>query len=51
MQIEGELTILYDTWLKELNERNLALEEEDSSKWDLATIYISSSVLNKLSQE
>ena len=39
-----------ETWLKELNKRNLALEE-DSSKWDCATVSISSSVLNKLSQE
>ena len=40
-----------ETWLKDLNERNHALEGEDSSKWDLATVSLSSSVLNKLSQE
>ena len=40
-----------ETWLKELNKRNLALEGEDSSKWDFATVSISSSVLNKLSKE
>ena len=40
-----------ETWLKELNERNHAVEGEDSSKWDLATVSLSSSVLNKLSQE
>ena len=40
-----------ETWLKELNKRNLAIEGEDSSEWDFATVSISSSVLNKLSQE
>ncbi len=40
-----------ETWLKELNIRNLALEGRDSSKWDCAIVSISSSVLNKLSQE
>ena len=40
-----------ETWLKELNQRNLVVEGEDSSKWDFATVSISSSVLNKLSQE
>ena len=40
-----------ETWLKELNKRNLAIEGEESSKWDFATVSISSSVLNKLSQE
>ena len=39
-----------ETWLKELNQRNLAMEGEDSSKWDCATVSVSSSVLNKLSQ-
>ena len=38
------------TWLKELNKRNLAVAGEDSSKWDFATVSLSSSVLNKLSQ-
>ena len=39
-----------ETWLKELNQRNLELEGEDSSKWDCAIVSVSSSVLNKLSQ-
>ena len=38
-----------ETWLKELNTRNVALRGEDSSKWDFATVSLSSSVLNKLS--
>ena len=38
------------TWLKDLNKRNLPIEGEDSSKWNFATISLSSSVLNKLSQ-
>ena len=40
-----------ETWLKELNNRNLAVEGEDSSKWDFAIVSVSSSVLKKLSQE
>ena len=40
-----------ETWLKELNTRNLSVEGEDSSQWDFATVSVSSSVLNKLSQE
>ena len=51
MWIAGELKIMDETWLKELNERNHSVEGEDSSKWDLATVSLSSSVLNKLSQE
>ena len=39
-----------ETWLKELNQRNLELEGEDSATWDCATVSVSSSVLNKLSQ-
>ena len=39
-----------ETWLKELNQRNLELEGDDSSKWDCATVSLSSSVLHKLSQ-
>ena len=39
-----------ETWLKELNQRNLELEGEDSSQWDCAIVSVSSSVLNKLSQ-
>ena len=40
-----------ETWLQELNKRNLSVKGEDSSKWDFATVSLSSSVLNKLSQE
>ena len=39
-----------ETWLKELNKRNLAVQGEDSSEWDCATVFLSSSVLNKLTQ-
>jgi|TARA_B100000214_G_scaffold11198_1_gene8091 hypothetical protein len=35
--------------LKELNKSNLSLEGEDSSKWNFATLTVSSAVLNKLS--
>ena len=40
-----------ETWLKELNQRDIELEVEDSSKWHFATVSLSSSVLSKLSQE
>ena len=40
-----------ETWLKELNKRNLTVEEGDSSKCDCVSVSISFSVLNKLSQE
>ena len=40
-----------ETWLKELNNRNFSVKGEDSSKWDFATVSVSSSVLNKLSPE
>ena len=40
-----------EAWLKELNDRNLFVQGEDSSKWDFATVTVSSSVLEKLSQE
>ena len=40
-----------ETWLKELNKRNLELEEKNSSKWDCVTVSVSSSVLDKLSHE
>ena len=43
--------IMDETWLQELNQRNLEVEGEDSSQWDLATVSVSFSVLNKLSQE
>ena len=39
------------SWLKELNKRNLVLQGEDCSRWDFATVTVSSSVLEKLSQE
>ena len=40
-----------ETWLNELNKRNLPVKGEDSSKWDFATVSLSSSVLSKLSKE
>ena len=40
-----------EIWLKDLNKRNLSAEGEDSAKWNLATVSLSSSALNKLSQE
>ena len=40
-----------EVWLKELNKRNLVVQGEDCSKWDFATVIVSSSVLAKLSQE
>tara|TARA_Y100001968_G_scaffold268479_1_gene258861 strand:+ start:335 stop:697 length:363 start_codon:yes stop_codon:yes gene_type:complete len=40
-----------ETWLQELNKRNLRAKGEDSSKCDFATVSVSFSVLNKLSQE
>ena len=40
-----------ETWLKELNKKNLFLQEEDFSKSDFVIVTLSSSVLDKLSQE
>ena len=40
-----------EAWLKELNKRNLVHEGEDSFCWDFATVTLSSSILEKLSQE
>ena len=40
-----------ESWLKELNMRNIEKEGEDSSKWDFAIVSVSSSVLKKLSQD
>ena len=40
-----------ETWLKQLNKRNLEVKGENSSKSDCATIFVSSSFLNKLIQE
>tara|TARA_Y100001968_G_scaffold230170_1_gene212983 strand:+ start:646 stop:789 length:144 start_codon:yes stop_codon:yes gene_type:complete len=37
--------------LKELNNGNVMLEGEDFSKWNFASVILSSSVLAKLSQE
>ena len=39
-----------ETWLIELNQRNLDLALEDSLKWECVTVSVSSSVLSKLSQ-
>ena len=44
------MQMIDETCLQELNKENLELGQEDSSKWDCATIYVSSSVLNKLSE-
>ena len=46
-----ESRIMDEAWLKELNKRNLVLQGEDSSTWNFATVTVSSSVLDKLSQE
>ena len=40
-----------EAWLKELNQRNLVHEGEDCSQWDFATVTLSSSILEKLSEE
>tara|TARA_B100000700_G_scaffold147035_1_gene163860 strand:+ start:5022 stop:5384 length:363 start_codon:yes stop_codon:yes gene_type:complete len=39
-----------ETWLKNLNKRNLVVEGEDSSKWNFAAVFVSFSVLKKLTQ-
>ena len=39
-----------ETWLEELDQRNLELEGKNSSKKECVTVSISSSVLSKLSQ-
>jgi len=49
--IGGEMKIMDEAWMKELNKRNLILKGEDSSKWNFAIVTVSSSVLDKLSQE
>jgi len=49
--IGEELKIMDEAWLKELNKRNLLLQGEDSSTRNCATVTLSSSVLDKLSQE
>ena len=49
--IERQLKIMDEDCLKELNKKNLILQGEDYSKWDFATVTLSSSVLDKLSQE
>ena len=51
MWIEVEFILMDEKWLKELNKRNLAVKHEHTSKWDSATVYISSSVLKKLSND
>ena len=40
-----------ETWLKELNKRNLSFEGEDSFKSGFVDVSLSYSVLNKLSEE
>ena len=49
--IERQFKIMDEAWLKELNKKNLFLQEEDFSKSDFVTVTLSSSVLEKLSQE
>ena len=49
--MDGELKIMDESWLQELNQRNLEMQGENSCKWNFATIYVSSSVLNKLSKK
>ena len=39
-----------ETWLQELNNRNVFMEEEDSSTRNVATVFLSSSVLTKLTE-
>ena len=48
---EEKSKVMDEIWLKELNNRNLAVRGEDTSKWDFVTVSVSSSVLNKLSLE
>ena len=45
-----EAKTMDEAWLKELNKRNLVLQGEDDSKWNFATVTVSSSVLEKLSK-
>ena len=45
------MKIVDESWLKELNQRNIVLQGEDSSEWNFATVTLSSSVLAKLSKE
>ena len=40
-----------ETWLKELNKKNLPIEGEDRSQWNVVTVSLSSSVLKKLSKK
>ncbi len=40
-----------ETWLQELNQRNLLMEDKDSSRWNFANVFLSSSALTKLSLE
>tara|TARA_B100000965_G_scaffold291083_1_gene248870 strand:+ start:1934 stop:2296 length:363 start_codon:yes stop_codon:yes gene_type:complete len=40
-----------ETWLKELNKRNLSMKGEDSFEFDCVVVSVSLSVLNKLSEE
>tara|TARA_Y100001968_G_C18903130_1_gene501701 strand:- start:201 stop:437 length:237 start_codon:yes stop_codon:yes gene_type:complete len=41
---------MYEIWSKELNQRNLELEGEDISIRDCITVFVLSSVINRLSQ-
>ena len=47
----SKIEAMDETWLKEVNERNLEVKGEDSSEWGSATVSVSSIVLKKLSQK
>ena len=40
--IEEKQKIMDETWLKQLNQKNLELEAEDSLKWHCATVSVKS---------
>ncbi len=48
-EIELKLKTVDESWLIDLNKRNSPSQGEDNSKWDHATVNLSSSVLKKLS--
>ena len=47
--VKRELQIMDENWLQELNQRNLVTEDKDSFRWNFANVFLSSSVLKKLS--
>ncbi len=50
-RIKREFKVMDENWLKELNKRNVDKAGEDSFESYIATVFISSTVLKKLSQE